>query len=371
VKKVRFERIGNGPEQAVLSPLRFHYDSDAFSLPVRLGLINSSGTQDLVVNILARGQRYEVANYDNVAIPTNVDVSDATRQKFGTFYASLFDQTLAKHPRSVVTEYSWQSSSCDPCPTPPLDAGDLMTLGGDVLPGVAPPPPPGGGAPIIPPRISPYAMNGFVVTRLHARYSKDALGDDLFFRAAPPIVGGRESMSTNGKLEQGARPDSQNNFQARYVIRHPWTGPIACAHPQRGMWGGPPPNLAMAAANGGVSSAKHLGLAERSPALQLASFVKGALPPESMLGAGGATPVLSLPPPNMNPVDAGPDLDVFVPEAGPVDTGDAAPSPPLPATAPPSGGCAGCTSVPGDATTGGAVLSLLGVAIARLRRRRG
>jgi hypothetical protein len=371
VSKVRFERTGNGPEQAMLSPLRFHYDSDAFDLPIRLGLINSSGTQDLVVNILARGQRYEVANYDNVAIPTNVDVSDATRQKFGTFYASLFDQTLAKHPRSVVTEYSWQSSSCDPCPTPPLDAGDLMTLGGDVLPGVAPPPPPGGGAPIIPPRISPYAMNGFVVTRLHARYSKDALGDDLFFRAAPPIVGGRESMSTNGKLEQGARPDSQNNFQARYVIRHPWTGPIACAHPQRGMWGGPPPNLAMAAANGGVSSAKHLGLAERSPALQLASFVKGALPPESMLGAGGATPVLSLPPPNMNPVDAGPDLDVFVPEAGPVDTGDAAPSPPLPATAPPSGGCAGCTSVPGDATTGGAVLSLLGVAIARLRRRRG
>jgi MYXO-CTERM domain-containing protein len=31
-----------------------------------------------------------------------------------------------------------------------------------------------------------------------------------------------------------------NNFQARYAIRHPWTGPIACASPQRGIWGGPP-----------------------------------------------------------------------------------------------------------------------------------
>ena len=31
-----------------------------------------------------------------------------------------------------------------------------------------------------------------------------------------------------------------NNFQARYVIRHAWTGAITCEHPQRGIWGGPP-----------------------------------------------------------------------------------------------------------------------------------
>ena len=43
--KVKFERVGNGPEQAILSPLRFHYDSEAFNLPIRLGLINSAGTQ--------------------------------------------------------------------------------------------------------------------------------------------------------------------------------------------------------------------------------------------------------------------------------------------------------------------------------------
>jgi hypothetical protein len=30
----------------------------------------------------------------------------------------------------------------------------------------------------------------FVLTRLHARYHKDALGEDLVFRAAPPIMGG-------------------------------------------------------------------------------------------------------------------------------------------------------------------------------------
>jgi hypothetical protein len=232
VAKVKFERTGNGPEQAALSPLRFHYDSDTFSLPIRLGLINSSGTQDLVVTVLSPGQRYEVANYDNVAVPTNVDVSDATRNQFASFYATLFDDTVQRHPRSVVTEYSWAANSCDPCPTPPLEPSDLMTLGADVLPSTAPAPTPGSGAPILRPMRRPPSGN-FVITRLHARYSKDALGDDLVFRAAAPIVGGREFMQNDGKLEQGARPDASNNFQARYVIRHPWAGPMACKNPTR------------------------------------------------------------------------------------------------------------------------------------------
>jgi hypothetical protein len=46
-KKVRFT-----DGRADLSPLRFHYDSDEFNLPIRLGLANSSGTQDLIVSIL-------------------------------------------------------------------------------------------------------------------------------------------------------------------------------------------------------------------------------------------------------------------------------------------------------------------------------
>jgi MYXO-CTERM domain-containing protein len=368
VKKVRFERIGNGPEQAILSPLRFHYDSDSFNLPIRLGLINSSGTQDLVVTILAQNQRYEVANYDNVAIPTNIDVSDATRREFGAFYAKLFDQTVEKHPRSVVTEYSWQSSSCDPCPTPPLEGSDLATLGADVLPSVAPQPPPGTGAPIVPPPMNWNAINGFVITRLHARYSKDSLGDDLFFRPATPIVGGREFVQGDGnKLEQGARPDSENNFQARYVIRHPWTGPIACAHPQRGNWGGPP--------NGSeppVNAASKIGFVARGAPLTLGTFVRGALPPESLLSRGGATPLLAIPPTSPDAVDAGGQaggglaMDAATEPATATDAG--APMPPP--TPPPEGGCAGCTTSGANASSASAIAALLGIAMLRLRRRR-
>ncbi len=218
-KKVKFV---NG--QAMLSPLRFHYDSEEFSLPIRLGLANAKDKQDLIVSILAPGQRYEVANYKNVTIPTNLDVKDEVRTRFGEFYAALFDRTVEKNPGAIVTEYAWDASSCDPCPGPNLDGNDFATLGADVLGN------------------QNGAYGGFVLTRLHARYGKEGAPDDLMFKAAGPIVGGREQRDAQGHLEERARPDEGgiNNFQARYAIRHAWTGPITCDNPRRGIWGGPP-----------------------------------------------------------------------------------------------------------------------------------
>ena len=116
IKKVQMDKQG----VAVLSPLRFNYESQDFRLPVRLGLLNSPSKQDLIVFVLGKGKRYETANYPNAFIPTNLDVADETRNAFGPFYATLFDATVGKSGgRAVVTEYSWETSSCDPCPTPP------------------------------------------------------------------------------------------------------------------------------------------------------------------------------------------------------------------------------------------------------------
>jgi hypothetical protein len=33
---------------------------------------------------------------------------------------------------------AWAFCSCDPCPTPPLETADILTLGADVLPSTAP-----------------------------------------------------------------------------------------------------------------------------------------------------------------------------------------------------------------------------------------
>ncbi len=244
IKKVRMDQQG----VAVLSPLRFNYETQDFRLPVRLGLLNAKAKQDLIVFVLAQGKRYETANYPNVFIPTNIDVTEATRNAFGPFYATLFDATIAKAGgKAIVTEYAWESSSCDPCPTPPLEDPEIATLGGDVLYGMgAPQPMPGGpmgpGGPNGGPMGGYYGGggSGVVLTRLHARYDQNTLTDDIVFRAAEPVVGGREFMTDGKELEKGAKTDSYNNFQGRYAIRHPWTGPINCSNPQRGIWGGPP-----------------------------------------------------------------------------------------------------------------------------------
>ncbi len=180
VAKVDPKKVTFKGDQAMLSPLRFHYDSDTFSLPVRLGLINSAGTQDLIVHIFAHHQRYEVANYPNVTIPTNLDVAENARDEFGAFYAALFDRTLEENPKAVITEYAWPAGSCDPCPGPALSPQDLLTLGADVLPL-----PEGAHDDPEKPWMGMGARTGdLVLTRLHARYSKDALGEDLVLRGA-------------------------------------------------------------------------------------------------------------------------------------------------------------------------------------------
>jgi hypothetical protein len=272
VKKVQRDAAG----VVVLSPLRFHYETSDFRLPVRLGLLNApppgsgGAKQDLIVYVLSKDKRYEVANYKNVFIPTNLDVTDETRKAFGSFYAALFDATLTKAGgKAVVTEYSWMSSGCDPCPTPPLGDSDIATLGGDALLGMGVPS--GGGPGVTGDSKSGYygGSQPMVLTRLHTRYDASTLTDDLVFREASAVVGGREwVVGQDGALEKGANPDSYNNFQARYAIRHPWTGPIACAKPRRGVWGGPPGDVAPPS----TVAATDLAAAPRSD-LQLASYV--------------------------------------------------------------------------------------------------
>ena len=251
--------------RAALSPLRFHYDDDRFELPIRLGLANSSGTQDLIVNILAPDQRYEVANYPDVTIPTNLDVKDSVKDRFGAFYTALFDATLEKNPGAVVTEYAWQATTCDPCPGPTLGPADFQLLGADVV-------------------AKPQAYPNWVLTRLHMRYGKD-LKDDLEFRAAEPIVGGREHVvdPATGRIENGARADSYNNFQGRYIIRHPWTGAVTCQDPHWHVWGGPPNG-----AYNGPISATGLAFAPRGQ-VKLPAVVNSDVP-ELGIVAGKAPP---------------------------------------------------------------------------------
>jgi hypothetical protein len=228
VAKVDIAKVHKNEKGIVqLSPLRMTYESSEVRLPVRLGLLNADKKQDLIVYLLHPSSRFEAANYANVFVPTNLEVVDAVRKDFASFYAELFDATLAaRQGKAIVTEYAWQTTSCDPCPTEPLSATDLATLGGD--PGKAEPG--GWGGPS-------YAS--WVLTRLHARYDKSSLTDDLLFKEAKPVMGGRAEW-TGKSADAGASPSEVNNFQGRYIIRHYWDKKVACSTPQYDRWGGPP-----------------------------------------------------------------------------------------------------------------------------------
>ena len=335
VAKVDVERAEFVNGKAVLSPLRVHYDSSEFSLPVRLGLLNSDGEQDLLVHILSRNTRYEVANYQNAFIPTNIRVLNEVRDRYASFYEALFARAISDDPRTVVTEYSWDASSCDPCPTTPLQPNELQTLGADVIPG------------------SP--SYGFVLTRLHYRYSPSTLGEDLVFRAATPVVGGRGTPDRQGKMtERTAQPGGMNNFQGRYIILHRWDGAVACENPMRGEWGGPPgssptpmpgvpPSLAAPPA---TSTMRNPNAAATAAPISIGALVEDSIPSLGITAGVAETPTVTEP--SEPPVGPG-----AVSSGG---TGDA--------------GCASCRVGGPFAPLGPALLSLVVGLLLSGRRRR-
>jgi hypothetical protein len=181
---------------------------------VRLGLLNSGGTQDLIVHVIAKS-RYELANSPNVLVPTNIDVRTRAQPQFGGFYKELLTRTFAKHPKAAITEFAWQGAlppptemvsggiygvTCDPCPPPhPVDNPLARYLGVNLLPRIK-----------TDEGIAAFA-SAATVTRLHLRYTKDSAPDDLVFKIADPIHGGIPEVKVAG-------PAKTNRFQGRYVM---------------------------------------------------------------------------------------------------------------------------------------------------------
>ena len=174
-----------------LRPLQIAFEAEGFMLPIRLGMVNAQGPQELYVFTLTRGGRVETRNYRTVRMPSDLEVPLFVKGEFGDFYRAAFDRQFAKEGgRAVFLEYAWDMAWCDPCAADPLSAEELEELGVFWTGGA------GLGMP---------AQDVFV-TRLHLRYDAAHFPDDLMFR------------------ETGDRA----NFQGRYVVRHPWTGDTGC-----------------------------------------------------------------------------------------------------------------------------------------------
>jgi hypothetical protein len=137
---------------------------------------------------LTRTGRLETTNYPTVKVPTGDAIPLFVENRFGEFYDAMFARQVGAHSGATFLEYAWNLGACDPCSAPPMANAELRTLGAAWVP-------------------EDGGQQQAFVTRLHVRYDRNSFPEDL-------------ALHETGDTE---------SFQARYVMRHPFTGEAACA----------------------------------------------------------------------------------------------------------------------------------------------
>ena len=188
-----------------LRPIQISFTSPKFMLPIRLGMANADGDQDMIVYAFTKKGRIESINYRSVALPTGNNIPLFVQNNFGAFYNNLFQHQWTREGKNIsMLEYAWDVSprnyvKCDPCVSNPPTQQDLVQAGvwwltrdwnnyDDV-------------------QEDGNELNSNVYfTRLHIRYNRQEFPQDLLFQVTP----------------------NTENYQARYVITHPATGDFNC-----------------------------------------------------------------------------------------------------------------------------------------------
>jgi hypothetical protein len=188
-----------------LRPIQIGFSSPKFMLPIRLGMANADGDQDMIVYAFTKKGRIEATNYRTMELPTGKNIPLFVKNNFGSFYANLFQHQWEKEGKALaMLEYAWDVSpknyvKCDPCVATAPSQQDLVQAGvwwlgrnwedySDVEDDN-----------------EDYSDNVHF-TRLHVRYNRKAFPQDLMFQVTP----------------------NTENYQARYIITHPATGDFSC-----------------------------------------------------------------------------------------------------------------------------------------------
>ncbi|CAN5507136.1 DUF2330 domain-containing protein [soil metagenome] len=173
----------------VLRPIQITFSSKKFMLPIRLGMANGEGSQDMIIYSFTRGGRIETTNYRTVKMPSDRNVPEFIQQYFGKFYVDLYRKNLQREGHdNVFLEYAWDLSGqnsvkCDPCASQPPMISELNAAGVNWV------------------RSNSWGgYDGAVFfTRLHVTYDRENFPQDLVFQETP----------------------NREQFQCRYIINHP------------------------------------------------------------------------------------------------------------------------------------------------------
>jgi hypothetical protein len=184
VAKVNLEKYDSSGF-TTLRPIQMSFESKDFMLPLRLGMLNAKGSQDVIVYALTRKGRVETANYRTTTIPSNIEIPEYIEKQFGTFYKALFTKAHAREGgKAAFIEYAWNPNWCDPCAATPPSLDDLERAGAGWV----------------------KQSNQIFLTRLHVRYNKISHKEDLMLRET----------------------SNQTTHQGRYVLQRPFKGAMNC-----------------------------------------------------------------------------------------------------------------------------------------------
>jgi hypothetical protein len=186
VAKVNLEEFEKAGYQ-FLRPLQMAYESPRFMLPIRLGMMNAETEQDLIVYVLSPKGQAEITNYRTVNVSSDAELPVFVKDEFADFYKAMFQTAYTREEKKVAfLEYAWNMGSCDPCSAEPLNPEELKKAGVFWL--------------------SSGQPNNVFITRLHVRYTRDKFPEDLMFQET----------------------SNRQQFQGRYILRHPFTGEMNC-----------------------------------------------------------------------------------------------------------------------------------------------
>ena len=158
--KVDSDLLSMDPEtgSTTLEPLQFGYDSGPFSLPIRLGTINSPGEQDVVMYIITDEDdgAVGISNYTEISVEDECMVDFDEEGGVDVYYGGKFAEAwAAEEGEGWLKEYAWRTSSCDPCPTENPTTEELEEAGFD------------------------GSTWDSYFTRIRLRYTPDAASDDV------------------------------------------------------------------------------------------------------------------------------------------------------------------------------------------------
>ncbi|MEH2417943.1 DUF2330 domain-containing protein [Nostoc sp.] len=201
VAKVNLDKF-NQSGYEFLRPLQISYQSPKFMLPIRLGMINATTEQDLIVYILSPEGGAEITNYRTVKIPSNANIPVFVKNEFNEFYKSLFQTAYTKEGKRVgFLEYAWDMGSCDPCSADPLTPEELKEAGVFWLINNS-----SSNVPVFPNFGIPFVSSNVFISRLHVRYTRDTFPEDLIF----------------------LQTANRESFQGRYILQYPFQGELKC-----------------------------------------------------------------------------------------------------------------------------------------------